>query len=213
MTIVELHFLNLPLSMNYLAHAYLSFDQPKILAGNMFSDFVKGKKQYEYERLILKGIVLHRRIDQFTDEHPVTKEMKKFFKPDYGLYAGAFADIVYDYFLANDTIIFNSPEALQEFSKKTYRYLDENILVAPLIFQQMFPYMKSQDWLSNYRFEWGIQKSFTGMTRRAKYISESEPAFKIFENNISALKPFYDAFFPQLKNYTESTLQELLKTD
>jgi acyl carrier protein phosphodiesterase len=30
--------------MNYLAHAYLSFGEPDILAGNMISDFVKGKK-------------------------------------------------------------------------------------------------------------------------------------------------------------------------
>ncbi|MFY7899136.1 MAG: ACP phosphodiesterase, partial [Chitinophagaceae bacterium] len=32
--------------MNFLAHAYLSFQQPSLLIGNMISDFVKGKKQY-----------------------------------------------------------------------------------------------------------------------------------------------------------------------
>ena len=31
--------------MNYLAHAYLSFNDPEILVGNMISDFVKGKKK------------------------------------------------------------------------------------------------------------------------------------------------------------------------
>jgi len=30
--------------MNYLAHAYLSFDHEEILVGNLISDFVKGKK-------------------------------------------------------------------------------------------------------------------------------------------------------------------------
>ncbi len=34
--------------MNYLAHAYLSFGDPDILAGNMISDFVKGKKKFDY---------------------------------------------------------------------------------------------------------------------------------------------------------------------
>jgi hypothetical protein len=29
--------------MNYLAHAYLSFNEPDILVGNLISDFVKGK--------------------------------------------------------------------------------------------------------------------------------------------------------------------------
>ena len=31
-------------TMNYLAHAYLSFGDPGILTGNMISDFVKGKR-------------------------------------------------------------------------------------------------------------------------------------------------------------------------
>lgn len=65
--------------MNYLAHAYFSFDHPQILTGNMISDFVKGRKQYDYPESIQQGIRLHRAIDAFTDEHPVTRELKKSF--------------------------------------------------------------------------------------------------------------------------------------
>ena len=88
--------------MNYLAHAWLSFGQRDILVGNMISDFVKGKKRFDYSEPVQKGITLHRAIDTFTDEHEATKEAKKFFKPVVGLYAGAFMDIVYDHFLATD---------------------------------------------------------------------------------------------------------------
>jgi acyl carrier protein phosphodiesterase len=199
--------------MNYLAHAYLSFKQPQILAGNMISDFVKGKKQFDYETLILNGIKLHRSIDNFTDGHAATKEMKKIFKPAYGLYAGAFADIVYDYFLANDTNEFTSGETLEQFALNTYTILENYISVMPLGFRQMFPYMKSYNWLYNYRNEWAIQKSFAGMARRAKYITETDTAFNIFENNIHVMKPCYDEFFPLLKNHAAITLQELLNTD
>jgi acyl carrier protein phosphodiesterase len=38
--------------MNYLAHAYLSFNEPEILTGNMISDFVKGKKKFEFSLTI-----------------------------------------------------------------------------------------------------------------------------------------------------------------
>lgn len=199
--------------MNYLAHAYLSFNNPQILVGNMISDFVKGKKQFDYSPLVQKGIKLHRSIDNFTDEHPATKEMKKVFKPVYGLYAGAFADIVYDYFLANDKKEFATEEALQQFSQNTYTLLEEQLQNTPLMFQQMFPYMKTHDWLSNYRSKWAIQKSFAGMSRRAKYISESDTAFNIFENNIPQMQPYYEEFFPLLKKYSSYTLQELLNTD
>jgi acyl carrier protein phosphodiesterase len=62
--------------MNYLAHAWLSFHQPFVLAGNMISDFVKGKQQYAYPASVQQGIHLHRSIDAFTDSHPVTREAK-----------------------------------------------------------------------------------------------------------------------------------------
>ena len=199
--------------MNYLAHAYLSFNHPQILVGNMISDFVKGKNQFDHELLVQKGIRLHRSIDSFTDEHPVTKEMKKVFKPAYGLYAGAFADIVYDYFLANDKNEFASADILEQFALNTYSILEKQIDTTPLIFQQMFPYMKTHNWLFNYRHEWAIQKSFAGMARRAKYISETDTAFDIFENNISVMQPYYDEFFPLLKKHADHTLQELLNTD
>ncbi len=196
--------------MNYLAHAYLSFGNPKILIGNMISDFVKGKKQYDYELFIQNGIKLHRSIDSFTDEHPVTKQMKQIFKPAYGLYAGAFTDIVYDYFLANDSNEFITPAVLKQFTNSTYEILEKNIDSTPLVYRKMFPYMKSQDWLYNYRYEWGIQKSFAGMVTRAKYITESETAFKIFEENIPIIQPYYNEFFPLLKEHTIHTLQDLL---
>jgi acyl carrier protein phosphodiesterase len=73
--------------MNYLAHAYLSFNRPGILVGNMISDFVKGKKKYDYPEEIQEGIAVHREIDRFTDVNPVTKEAKQIFRPAYRLYA------------------------------------------------------------------------------------------------------------------------------
>ncbi len=65
--------------MNYLAHAYLSFNQPEIFLGNMISDFVKGKTKFGYPPGIQNGIALHRAIDEFTDAHPATKKAAAFF--------------------------------------------------------------------------------------------------------------------------------------
>ena len=42
----------------------------------MISDFVKGKKQFDYPINIQKGIQLHRAIDTFTDQHHATKAAK-----------------------------------------------------------------------------------------------------------------------------------------
>jgi acyl carrier protein phosphodiesterase len=92
--------------MNYLAHAYLSFEITDITVGNMISDFVKGKQKLDYPLAIQQGITLHRAIDSFTDSHAVTRQAKSFFKEAYGLYAGPLVDVVYDHFLANDPLRF-----------------------------------------------------------------------------------------------------------
>ena len=88
--------------MNYLAHAYLSFNHPEILVGNIISDFVKGKKKFDYPEGIQKGIHLHRLIDAYTDTHPATARAKEIFRPHYRLYSGAVMDVLYDHFLAID---------------------------------------------------------------------------------------------------------------
>src|ERR1044072_1885639 len=116
--------------MNYLAHAWLSFHKPEILAGNMISDFVKGKKRFEFSAGIQQGIMLHRSIDTFTDAHAATKTAKQYFKPAVGLYAGAFVDVAYDHFLARDKNEFTE-QSLLRFSQEVYAVLNEYYTVLP----------------------------------------------------------------------------------
>ena len=184
--------------MNYLAHAYLSFRDPEILLGNLISDFVKGKRKFEYSPRIQEGITLHRAIDAFTDAHPATKEGKKIFRSDYGLYGSAFMDIVYDHFLAIDQKEFGSAELLN-FSQWVYASLDKSVDLAPDRFRQMFPFMKQHNWLYNYQYTWGIERSFEGLARRAAYIKESRTAFKLFNDHYRHLQYIYNDFFPYLK--------------
>ena len=196
--------------MNYLAHAYLSFNQPEILLGNMISDFVKGKRKFDYSTGIQKGIALHRVIDEFTDNHSATKEAKEFFRPAYRLYSGAFIDVVYDHFLAQDKNEFLTAEKLQDFTDRVYQTLEENSLLLPSRFQMLFPHMKEHNWLYNYQFSSGIESSLGGLVRRAKYLNESATAFNILNNNYDELKHCYESFFPELKIFSSGYLRNLL---
>jgi acyl carrier protein phosphodiesterase len=197
--------------LNYLAHAYLSFNDPEILVGNLISDFVKGKKKFDYSKEIQKGISLHRSIDQFTDKHPVTLEAKLLFKPAYGLYASAFMDVTYDHFLATDKNEFPDELSLASFSKKTYGQLTPFNAVFPEKFKRMFHYMQPQDWLYNYRLKPGIYNSYWGMVHRASFIHEHESACKVLDEHYSELGNFYNAFFPDLKNFSYTTFLNLIE--
>jgi len=195
--------------VNYLAHAYLSFNQPAILAGNLISDFVKGKQHLQYPDEVRKGILLHRAIDAFTDEHAATREAKNIFRPHYRLYSAAFIDVSYDHFLANDWQQFTDDNSLSQFSQQVYNSLDNYLDVFPEPFRRMFPYMKQQNWLYNYRHRAGIERSFAGVVHRAAYLTDSQTAFKLFEENYHQLQQYYTDFFPAIQQFAYDTLQSM----
>lgn len=194
--------------MNYLAHAYLSFGDPELLAGNMLSDFIKGKKRFAYPERIQQGITLHRAIDEFTDSHAATAAAKEFFRPVYGLYAAPFTDIVYDHFLANDESIFDDDE-LSGFAYTTYRVLQQFEGLFPPVFVTVFHYMQLHNWLYGYKFTEGIFRSFSGLVHRAKYMDDAQPACEIFLKYYDELKECYSKFFPELKAHAYSTMRSL----
>ena len=197
--------------MNYLAHAYLSFGNKEVLLGNMISDFVKGKQQFNYPAVIHKGIVLHRYIDAFTDAHPATKEAKEVFRADYRLYSRAFIDVVYDHFLATDKNEFATEAELFDFSQSTYKKLEPQQQWMPAIFERMFFYMKTQNWLYSYRTHAGLKQSFGGLVRRAAYLQDAFMAEQLFEKHYELLGDCYRQFWKDAKPFAREKLNELLK--
>jgi acyl carrier protein phosphodiesterase len=146
-------------------------------------------------------------IDVFTDQHIATKKAKALLQPAVGPYAGAFIDVVYDHFLAIDSSIHNADEWM-EFTSKTYRLLEPYSVQFPEKFARLFPYMKTQNWLYNYRFPWGIERSFEGVARRAAYLSTDNDAFRLFEIHYNQFKQSYKEFFPDVKKLAFDLLNE-----
>jgi len=171
----------------------------------MISDFVKGKKKFDYPDRIRMGITLHRKIDEYTDSHPATRQARQFLKTAAGLYAGSFVDIIYDHFLANDSYEFKEG-TLSVFTQETYARLDLNEKWFPEKFKKFFFYMRLQDWLLNYRSTQGIRNSFEGLCRRAKYIDDPEPVFEAFLEHYEELKIAYEYFFPHVKTFAFNEL-------
>ncbi len=196
--------------MNFLAHAYLSFNHPEVVVGNLISDFVKGKQQYDYTGNVFTGIKLHRLIDAYTDAHEATKQANIYLKPATGLYAGAFTDVVYDHFLANDERYWKQKQ-LKEFVDNVYETLKSNTETVPPKFKSMLPYMFAENWLYNYKYRWGIEKSFTGITRRAKYLNDATYAFELFEKYYTSLQALSAQFLPDVKDYALTQLNIMLQ--
>ena len=176
----------------------------------MISDFVKGKKKFDYPPGIQQGIMLHRTIDNFTDTHEATKEAKEVFRHHYRLYSGAFVDVVYDHFLATDSTEFTE-KSLLDFSQQVYAALDKQVQWLPERFALMFPYMKEHNWLFNYRTRLGTGKSMGGVVRRSVHLTESETAYKLLEEHYQLLQDCYRHFWASAKPFIRQQFDGLQK--
>jgi len=106
--------------LNYLAHIYFSDSCRQVAVGNFIGDFVKGRRYKAYPSGIRKGILLHRQIDHFTDNHPAFKETVELLRPSFGRYSGIMADMYYDYLLASDFDRYGNGRSLDQFARNFY---------------------------------------------------------------------------------------------
>ncbi len=163
----------------------------------MLGDFVKGKNYLKFPPLIQKGILLHRAIDRWTDEHPLVFEATAFFKPEFRLSAGVFTDIFFDHFLANDVRYFTEA-GLLTFTEETYHSLQSHQDLLDDKMLSFFGYMKQYNWLFHYRSIEGVAKSVNGMCQRHPRLGDASHALKIFETHYEPLRLLYTEFFPLL---------------
>tara|TARA_R110002074_G_scaffold363807_1_gene537152 strand:+ start:108 stop:779 length:672 start_codon:yes stop_codon:yes gene_type:complete len=198
--------------MNFLAHAYLSFDQPKVLIGNFIGDFVRGKIDEQFEREIVTGIMLHREIDSFTDKNKLVKEAQEILKPEFSRYSSVITDMYFDYFLALNWSKY-SAIPLEDFSRSVYDLLEANSSILPQKFLLPFKYMKKENWLTAYGTKTGIQRSFTGLSYRTSFDSKMELAPQFLEENHAVFESYFEYFFSELIDFSKNKLKQLQNRD
>ena len=162
--------------MNLVAHQYLSFNNPSLQIGNLLGEVVKGKKYIEYPIEIQKGILLHRAIDTFTDNHPIVKRSSSYFHKSQSKYSPIIIDLIYDYFLIKNWRTFH-PISYQQFKENCYELFQYNYENFPDELKHIMDYLLKYDWFENYSTIDGIQKTLNGIGKRTK-----------FENNLSLAK-------------------------
>lgn len=195
--------------MNFLGHAYLSFGHSEILVGNLISDFVKGKAQYQLPPGIQKGIKLHRLIDDYTDSHEATQAAKQIFRPYYRLYSAPLVDVVYDHLLASDASLLPDQD-LYALSQHAYAVLEAYTPLLPPAFAAMLPYMKRDNWLYGYKTETGIRRSLQGLMRRASMDDDGTTAFQLMISNKAILNDHYRRMIVDVKHFAKAACIELM---
>lgn len=193
--------------MNFLAHIYLSFDDPEIQVGNFIADSVRESQLDQFHPKVQKGVRLHWEIDRYTDSHPVVKESKKLLYDRYSKYAAVLVDIFYDHYLARDWGNYHEKE-LGEYTQSFYRHITSVKSELPDRIQHMIPYMVQDDWLYNYQHLDGMRRVLGGMSRRASFESGMEKGVEDLQRHDAAFEQHFQTFFPDLVKMSQDFLKD-----
>jgi acyl carrier protein phosphodiesterase len=172
--------------MNYLAHAFLSFNNEPITVGNFIADHIKLADAGHLPPEIKQGVLLHRRIDYFTDTHPLFIKSKRNFYDGFERYSGVLVDIYYDYLLAKNFDKFSDVK-LDAFTKNIYSVLQNNTHHLPDSSKGFLNYVLQNNTFYEYSKIEGIEMVLKHLSYRINhgiFLNESVPLFLQYEKSI-----------------------------
>lgn len=189
--------------MNFLAHLYLSEPNEPAWLGSLMGDFVKGPLDGRYGTEITRAIALHRRIDVFTDAHPLVRVSKARISSTRRRYAGIMMDVFYDHFLAKHWSEFHE-EALSDFTARIYKILERNHALLPERLQYMAPRMAQWDWLGSYADIGSIYTALNRMGQRLKRSNALLNSTDELVEHYAEIEADFRAFLPEVLRFARS---------
>lgn len=167
------------------------------MVGNFIADRVKGKAYLEHPPEIARGILLHRWIDSYTDDHPLTMKSKEQLHPYHGKWAGVVIDILNDHFLATEWEVHSPHESLETFAERMHSTLWSQRDKMSSKDRWILDRMISDRWLAGYRDLEGIERAFYGLSNRTGEESFRKARETLLELD-TPLRRNFSAFFPEL---------------
>jgi acyl carrier protein phosphodiesterase len=190
--------------MNLLAHALLSGESSGRVVGGLAADVIRGPVSGDLPGDVAEGIRLHRRVDLFTDAHPVTARSRGRLREKWGRYSGILVDLAYDYCLAQSWAVYGR-EPMGDFVRRIYEYLPNYSAVLPSLAVEYFTHMIREDWLTSYGRWDGIGVALQRISSRLRRGGDLSPAVQDLRGVEPALREDFGEFFPSLVRYADES--------
>ncbi len=184
--------------MNYLAHLYLSGPSDGVRLGNFIGDYVKGNRFSLYPPEIRKGILLHRQIDSFMDEHPLSHASAELFRARYTRFSRVIIDVVYDHYLAKNWDKY-SDQSLHDFVNEVHKLFITNYFILPPPVRQFLPFLIRSRRMENYQHLSGIEKTLKIMANHTVLPDHSAWAVEQIVKNDRQLQEQFTGFFEDIR--------------
>jgi acyl carrier protein phosphodiesterase len=183
--------------MNWLAHLYLSEPTPQFRLGNLLPDLVSPRVLAAMPPEYQPGILCHRRIDAFTDEHPVFRRSIRRIEPPFQRYGGVLIDIFYDHILAREWKSF-ATVPLPEFAAEVYASFEAQWPHVPPDARPRLAAMCRTNWLCSYGEISGITEALTRIGAHLRRPVDLAATVPNFVRDYEAFCGDFAEFFPQL---------------
>jgi acyl carrier protein phosphodiesterase len=187
--------------MNFLAHLYLARHSDDAMLGALLGDFVGTAALGRYNAEVQREILLHRKIDSYTDRHPAVLDAKRHFPEGRRRYAGILLDVYFDHLIARDWPRYHGAD-LDQFNRHFYQVLLAKLPELPDRLKLIAPHMAQGDWLGSYRdrdsVDFAVSRIATRLSRNGDKLVECIPLLRRHEAEVEQR---FEDFFPDLVQY------------
>ncbi|WP_371188337.1 ACP phosphodiesterase [Thalassotalea maritima] len=188
--------------MNYLAHLYFAKPTTYSMVGNLMGDFMKGVDITELPTATAKGVLNHRLIDKYTDNHPIVRQLKPRITTERRRFAGLIIDVAFDHFLARHWQQYHS-QPLPDFCQQVYDLLNQYPHSLPGRMPRVVESMSQDDWLSGYHRMQLTGQAIDSIAKRIRFNNNLAGAISEVELHYQAFEQAFLTFFPQLQAHVQ----------
>lgn len=191
--------------MNFLGHCYLCQDHTHLITGNLGGDFYKGKLT-NHEHLpknLQQGILLHRFIDDYTDNSIHTRQVVRLMRENGIQKVGGIAcDILLDHYLSKNWSRF-SPFDYHSFVQLIYAQVEADAGYIEAQFSYLFGKMREYAWFYEYPTIEGISLILNQFSRRVGFDNALDQSTKVYLNNQKTIDHCFETFLTDIRGASQ----------
>lgn len=184
--------------MNFLAHLHLAHLANSSMLGNLMADFVRGNPHQHWPTPVADGIMMHRRLDEMTDNLPEVREARQWFRAETRRVAPITLDVIWDHFLARHWDTMHPQQSLVAFSAAAERDIVPHLSGTPEGFIELNSVMWRDRWFEHYAEPARLARVLNGMALRRPRLAALRDSYQDFLEHYAGLEQQFFQFYPRL---------------
>jgi acyl carrier protein phosphodiesterase len=197
--------------LNYIAHIHIGNHTQTSLLGNFLGDFVKGNINEKLPQPLADGVRLHRKVDHFTDQHPLVINLRQKFPSSLRRVSGIVIDIVFDHCLLKKWDNYTQ-QTEQQVLARFYQQLSEFKGIDQPQFKGLSESLVNDQWLSQYRNRATCMRAFMSIERRLNNkILFAHEAYAFLEAEQQLFDTTFASFYPALLEHAVHCKEQLTR--